>query len=161
MPRHPVLFPNRPADTLVARAHRALGMSQRQLGDALGVSERTISRGYSRGFVVTIAHLHTLARLVHPRDPALADELAHAASTTLEELGIVAPSPPAPAPVPLALALDSVVCAAADAFGSSPAAARTALHAALKRARELGVRMEELEGALAPVAAKKKTTPGA
>lgn len=146
MSESPLRFPNRPTHPLLLRSQEALAMSQRQIGEALGVSQRTVSRWYARGPGLTIAQLHTLARLVHPRDPDLAADLAAAASETLESLGIVAPKEV----VPSHLVVDSVVCAAADSLGVAPGPVRHALHAAFKRARALGLRMEDVEAALAP-----------
>ncbi|MGO9713159.1 MAG: hypothetical protein ACLQBL_30145 [Polyangiaceae bacterium] len=159
--KEPALFPNRPTGELVARAQQALGMTHRQFGEALGASERTSLRWASGRSSLAIMHLRELAKLTHPKNASLAQSIAEACSETLESLGIVAPSPPEPAPPPppLAphLAADLVVYAAADALGSAPKAARTALLAAFTRARELGVRIEDLESALAaPAAATPK-----
>ncbi|HEY2511362.1 MAG TPA: helix-turn-helix transcriptional regulator [Polyangiaceae bacterium] len=152
------LFLNQPAGPLLARAHRTLGMTQGQLGNALGVSERTVSRWYQRGPSVTVRQFCKLAALVYPRDPALARELAEAASETLESLGLVAPAPvvpasapaPAPPPVPVAVLIDAVVCAAAEALDLSPGRVRSAVRAAFRRARELHLTIEQVDAALEP-----------
>jgi hypothetical protein len=148
-------FPNRSTSELVARAQFALGMTHRQFGEALGSSERTSLRWASSGASVTLSQLRRLAALTHPRDAALAAEIAEAASETLVSLGIVAPPPPAPPvpPVPARLAphwiADLVVCAAADALGVAPAATRGALVAAFTRAAELKLSVAEVLEALA------------
>ena len=149
------LFPNRPTGELVTRAQLLLGMTHRAFGEALGASERTAARWVRRVSPLSVPQLCTLARLVYPRDPELAETLAAAASETLESLGIVTSAPPAPPPAalppPLAphLVADLVVCAAADALGAAPSAARGALLAAFARARELGLSVAEVEAALA------------
>jgi hypothetical protein len=145
MPR--ASLPNRPTTQLVRRAQNALGMSHRRFGTALGASERTALRWRAGKSAVSVAQLHTLARLVHPRDPQLAGELAEAGSETLASLGIV-PAPVAPPLAPRVLA-DVVTCAAADAIGLAPSAARKALAAAFERARELGATAADVESALA------------
>ena len=125
--------PNRPTGQLASKAARALGMSQREFGDLLGVSRRTAARYMWGDNTLSVSNLHKLARLIHPRDPALAAELAEAASETLESLGIVkavVPSKP--------LIADAVVCVAAEALDASPRAVRAAIHAAFKRARGWG-----------------------
>jgi hypothetical protein len=159
------LFPNRPVGHLVVRAQRTLGMTHRMFGEALGMSERTALRWASGRSSLSVPRLCKLAGLVHPRDASLAASIAEAASETLDSLGIVAPpppvAPPVPAPAPLAphLVADLVVCAAADALGAAPSATRGALLAAFGRARELGLRVGEVEKALgARMAAVAKTT---
>jgi hypothetical protein len=147
-----VLFPNRPIRPLVARAQFTLGMPHRAFGKALRASERTALRWAAGQSTMSVSQLRDLARLVYPRDATLAAEIAAAASETLESLGIVAPPPPLPPPVaprpdPNVLT-DVVVCAAADALNLAPNAVRGALLAAFARARELGLTVQEVEGAL-------------
>jgi hypothetical protein len=112
---------------------------------------------------LSVPQLCELAGLVYPRNAELAQSIAEACSETLESLGIVAPPPPAvapplaPPPPPLApqFVADLVVCAAADAIGAAPATARTALLAAFRRAREMGLTVAEVEKALTAQAATK------
>ncbi|HEX8792592.1 MAG TPA: hypothetical protein VF765_16705 [Polyangiaceae bacterium] len=89
----------------------------------------------------------------------LAEALALKSATTLERLGLVRPvpppAPPLPPPVPsppqppLERLVDIVVCAVADVLDLAPRAARPALLAGVRRARELGLKLEEMEQALA------------
>ena len=150
----PAVLPNRPTRALVVRAQLALGMTHRRFGEALGSSERTSLRWASGSASVTVSQLRKLAALVHPRDSALAAEIAHAASETLESLGVVAPPPPSPPRPPHATRLaphliaDLVVCAAADALGAAPGATRGALVAAFARAAELELSVAEVVEAL-------------
>jgi hypothetical protein len=134
-------------------------MTHRQFGEALGASERTSLRWIAGRSTVTIDRLHALARLVHPRDPALAAVLAEASSETLESLGIVPPSPPPRPALPAHLVADHLVCAAADAFGGAPSAARAALRAAFGRALEMGLSVEEVVKALAASAPARAPAP--
>ena len=138
-----------------------LGYTQQQFGDALGISKRTVARWSRRGGSPTLRQIHTLARLVHPRDADLAQQLASAASETLESLGIVLPAPPpappalpplpAPSPpLPIGSVVEAVVCAAADALNAPPSTVRAALFAAFRRAHELRLSVEDVEGALLP-----------
>jgi hypothetical protein len=153
-----VLFANRPTHGLVTRAQLALGMSHREFGKALGASERTALRWAAGQSSVSVFRLRDLARLVHATDAALAAEIAATTSDTLESLGIVTAAPPvaAPAPRPDPLVLtEVVVCAAADELAVTPSAVRGVLLTAFRRARELGLRVEEVEGALAARAAKR------
>jgi hypothetical protein len=140
------IFPNRPTRALVARAQAALGMTHREFGETLGASERTALRWAAGRSSVGVPSLRALARLVYPRDPALAAELAEATSATLESLGIVAP--PAPPAVDASVLADAVVCAAADALSMPPGAVRRGLLAAFGRARELGLGVGDVERAL-------------
>jgi DNA-binding XRE family transcriptional regulator len=145
------LFLNRPLDDLLVRSRRTLGMTQRTLGEALGASLRTAQRWDSGAAHPGVSQVRTLARLVFPIDPALAAELASAASETLVTLGLVPPPPP-PQPalpvVPRSVVIDSIVCAAAEAARTHPTAVRAGLLAALAQARGLNVSIDELEKAL-------------
>src|SRR5260370_32615110 len=133
----------RPVRELVGEARRELGMTQEQFGIAVGASHRSAVR-WDAGQATPGTHqLHTLARLLYPRNGALAAEVADAGDgETLESLGIEAPAPPAPppspAPPPLRAAdlVDVVVLAAVEMVGSQPAALRPLLHAIFKRGRE-------------------------
>jgi transcriptional regulator with XRE-family HTH domain len=148
------LLTHRPVRTLVVVARHTLRMTQRRLGEALGASSRTAARWEAGQSALYPPALAKLAALVHPRDAALAAEIAAAAGQTLESLGIVAPPPPpaAPPPLPARLLVDAVVCVAADALGAAPATLRQALFAAFRRARELRLTVDDVEAALTPIA---------
>jgi transcriptional regulator with XRE-family HTH domain len=142
---------------LLLDARNALGMSQAEFGPALGWSHRTAVR-WERGRAVPLdTSLHRLASLLLPIDRDLAEEVAVAASETLESLGLVPAPVVEPAPDAKKAALprvtngdlaDVVVCAVADASDLPPRALRPLLHAALVRARALGLTIEQLEEAL-------------
>jgi hypothetical protein len=141
--------PHPTVGALFIRAQLALGLSQRALGESLGVSLRTVSRWTREGPNLREDQFHDLARRVFPRDAELAAQLARAGHESLESLGIVAPSPRSLAAVPLRALVDAVVCSAAEALGSSPGPMRSALLAALQRARQLGLDAATLERELA------------
>jgi len=139
--------------TLFLEARRTLILGQKDVGDLLGVSRRTVQRWAATHTGVDPAQLATLAKAVYPRDPALAEKLARAAGTTTLALGFGAPARPP------AYLVDVVVCAAAEALTVPPTAVRPALLAAFRRAREVGLRVEDVEHALgeaARVAAEAK-----
>ncbi len=136
---------------LTIRARAALGLSQATLGELLGWSRRTIQR-YDRSGQWPTPSVSRLAEAVHSADPALAAELAEAAGTTLEKLGLVKES----AAVPPAYLTEAVVCAAAEALNVPPPGVRPALLAAFRRAREIGLRVEHVEAALSRVLESKK-----
>jgi DNA-binding XRE family transcriptional regulator len=154
--RAPCMHHRAPAMTQDRRAlfelsRRALGATQEELGRLLGVSRRTAQRWSSQG--IPSYELMALARLVHPRDPALASEIAAALGTTLEAAGIAPPAPPPPAPAPAAPPIsdgvvDAVVCAAAEAMDMMPNEIRPGLLAAFARAKEIGLTVEVVERAL-------------
>lgn len=154
-----------PTAALFVQSCAALHETQAGLGKLLGVSRRTAQRWTQSG--VPPYHLRDLARLVHPHDAELAAQIAAAAGGTLESLGIVqpppppAPPPPAPPPAPPEPppappppppppdgVVDAVVCAASDAMDMMPRDVRAGLLAAFARAREIGVTVEMVEGAL-------------
>jgi hypothetical protein len=130
-------------------ARQALGTTQEELGERLGVSRRTSQRWSGSG--VPSYYLPELARLVHPHDPVLAGEIAQAAGMTLKAAGIVLPPPPPPAPPPAPPpdgVVDAVVCAAAEAMEMMPKEVRPGLLAAFARAKEVGLTVDVVERAL-------------
>jgi hypothetical protein len=140
-------------------------MTQREFGTALGASHRSATRWEARQSVPGDASLRKLAGLLAPVDAALAAEAAAHLGETLVGLGLVAPpappalpappipaAPPAPTPTPAQDLVDVIVCAAADAMDATPRVVRPVLHAAFRRARQLGLTVEQVERALAPTA---------
>src|SRR5258708_1603107 len=77
------------SQTLLTRAQLALGMSQRRLGDLIGVSRRTIIRWTGSSAHLTPTQRKALVVALHPVDAGLALEIAKAAGETLEGLGVV------------------------------------------------------------------------
>ncbi len=147
------------SSSLLVAAGDVLHLNQRELAERLGVSRRTIVRWTARATAIGPSDMIALARLVFPHDVQLAEALALKSATTLERLGLVRPVPPPPPPLPppvpspppppLARLVDIVVCAVADALDLAPRAARPALLAGITRARELGLKLDEMEQALA------------
>jgi hypothetical protein len=158
-----------PLPTTLLRVQKTLVVSQKQLGEILGCSARTIIRYYQKRGIFLPVGYEKLARACHPRDPVFAAELAAMNGKTLIDLGLErpapppeppAPPPPAPSPVapPPAPArpvpthrqmVDSIVCVAAEATQLTPQAIRPGLMAAFERAAQLGMTAEEVVGALA------------
>lgn len=145
------------AVVLTLEARRLLGLTQETLGDFLGSSRRTVQR-WDRGDALPMkAQLAKLAAEVYPLDAELAAKLAKEAATTLEEMGVVTPVPPPPPPAPPPYLTETVVCAAAEALNVPPPAVRPALLAAFRRAREVGLKVEDVEEALRDALEVKKT----
>jgi hypothetical protein len=141
---------------LLYLAQLALDTSQEGVGKVMGVSRRTITR-WVRDQIRELApgYAEPLARAVFPADPELAGRIAAAGDLTLQGLGLVMSDPKA-----LRSRLDSVICAAADALDGSPRAVRPVLYAAFRRAREEGLRVEQIEEALAPIPPRAQRTKG-
>jgi DNA-binding transcriptional regulator YiaG len=133
---------------LMFLGRNALGVSREEFARLIGTSVRTMERWSAKRSTPAPHHLEALARHVHARDPALAAEIAAAASHTLASLGIAAPIR-APVPGPL---VDSVVYAAAEMMDVSPRAIRPAISAAFARAKELGLDVAAIDGVLGPSA---------
>lgn len=139
--------------SFIAYARSTLALSQRQFGEALHASHRTATRwdaGHSQPSEVS---LRKLAAMLLPVNRELAVECAAHMGKTLVDLGLEAPPPPpAPPPAPYTSVdlVDIVVCAAAEAWDGSPRAMRSLLHVAFRRAREMGLKVEQVEAALAP-----------
>ena len=138
--------------TLMAR--RVLAMSQRELANLLGISERTVQRWDSGRSTPYAPDMARLAVAVHPRNAALAQRIAARSGKSLEELGVRtaqadAAEPAARVPPEMVVHLAStVVCATADVLGVPPATARTALLVALRKAADLELSAEDLAWAL-------------
>jgi DNA-binding XRE family transcriptional regulator len=141
---------------VILRSRRALGWTQKQLGENLGASPRTAARWESGSSHFDADFTTKLARHVYPVDRDLAIELAATIGQTLVGLGIEAPPPaplppppmaPAPPPAPPApppppptsptVLLDAIVCSVADAANLVPRAVRPLVLLALRRAVEV------------------------
>ncbi len=140
-------------------------MTQAEFGAALEASHRSAVRWESSQASPSEHAIHLLVQRLLPVDRALAEEAASHIGDTLESLGLVpppepppppppqAPSPPPPPPRPKAQDLvDIVVCAVANFNGAVPNTLRPMLYTAFRRAREIGLTVEEVEEALAPEA---------
>jgi hypothetical protein len=142
-------------------------MSQREFGGALGSSHRSATRWDARQAEPSRNALRTLAALLAPVDATLAAETAAHLGETLESLGLVAAPPPSPAPPPAPAPpvptpmpapvptppndlADVIVCAGAEAMNAPPQVVRPLILAVFRRARQLGLTVEEVERALAP-----------
>jgi hypothetical protein len=134
---------------LLGQAQRALGKSHGEFGPLLGSSRRTAERWAVGASLPIDDQFVKLAALVHRVDPVLAAAIATALDASLESLGIANQSGAHVDRV------DLVVHAAAEAMDVSPRLARVGLHAALARARQLGLDAAAVEAALARPAAGK------
>jgi hypothetical protein len=141
---------------LLTVAGVALGKSQGEMGELLGVSRRTISRWVARGGGLLPVHGEALARALYPVDPELAGHAAKMSKQTLEGLGLAPKAAPAPSPRVARI----VLWAAADALDASPRAVRPAIVAAFRAAREEGATLADVEASLdamlAPAAKGKR-----
>ena len=155
------------APGLLSRASSALGMSQEAFGRLLGVSRRTMVRWQGGRHGPPFQDWIAIVRHVHPRNAALAAEIAQELGETLVSLGVEAPPapvmqvapaemPPARPVPPLGDLVDSIVCAAAEAIAATPQAVRPALLAAFERAASVGLGVDDVRGALRPAAKGKK-----
>jgi hypothetical protein len=151
-------MPRKLPELLIHSRHRLGIASQGELGELLGSSRRSGQRWERSEATPSPAQIAQLAALVHPRDAALAAELAQHAGKTLVELGVEAPPPPEPPPAPPgppppALpdpvhCVDTVVCAAAEAMKVMPDEIRPALRAAFRRARLARLSVELIDTGL-------------
>jgi transcriptional regulator with XRE-family HTH domain len=133
---------------LLIEARRVLSLSQGSFGELLGSSRRTGQRWEGSGSFPTDEQLAHLATLLYPKDAGLAAQVAKAAGTSVQALGLVPPPPPPPAPPSTDDVVDAVVCAAAEAMNVMPRDVRPGLIAAFARARRLGLTFEAIEKAL-------------
>jgi hypothetical protein len=141
-------------------AQRALSMTQREFGYAVGSSHRSAVRWAAGQATPYEGHLRNLAKLLHPHNRVLAAEVADYIDESLVSLGIEAPPPPPPPPlpppppplpappVPAEHLVDLLVLTAVEITGAAPAPTRTLLHAVFKRAGDVGLTVETAEKAL-------------
>ncbi|HTQ46580.1 MAG TPA: helix-turn-helix transcriptional regulator [Polyangiaceae bacterium] len=148
---------------LIVHAQTALGTSQEELGKKLGVSRRTMTRWMRKQSYPSPLEWANLARLVYPRNRALAEQIASGLKESLVTLGIEAPPAPPPPPPPPPPGrpyppsgdlVDSVVCAAAEAIAVTPQSIRPALVAAFDRFASVGLSLDEMRAGLESVTRK-------
>jgi len=161
---------------LLWRLQTTLHMTQKELGDLVGLSSRTIIRYYQRGGMFLPSQWAKLARALQPVDPALAEYCARMSGGNIAQLvqgkvpalpsaALAAPTAPSAAPaaapnvrpIPSAPHMaDSVVCAGAEAMHCTPTQLRTGLVAALERMIALGMNAEQMLEAMSPPAKAEK-----
>jgi len=141
----------------LTEARRALGMSQKRFGYAVGSSHRTAARWDAGRSTPAPFHWTRLAVLLHPVDAKLAAQAARLGGATLESLGLVKAAPPPPPPAePSTLPakredlVDVLVLAGMGASGASAADVRRWLHAVAARAVDVGLTMKDVVRALRP-----------
>jgi transcriptional regulator with XRE-family HTH domain len=156
---------------ILHEARRAMGWTQRDLARSLGVSTRTGERWDAGRTSPAAEELLRLARIVHPRDAAVAQRIANHAREMNARSGLATPplfpleaAPPAPPPLterplPLARRVDIVVCAAAAALDVSPRVVKPAVLEAFRAAAEIGLGASEVVAALEPVRAPRPRRP--
>jgi hypothetical protein len=141
---------------LIIQAKGALAMTDEQLGDAVGAARKTVGRWCAGVTAPAGPAVLELARLVQPKDAALALSLVRAVNAHLQSIGAGAYAVPEQPFVPVDKTkvdvhkVDAVVCAACDAADASPKVIRRALQAAFERAKTLGLDVEALSLALKP-----------
>jgi DNA-binding XRE family transcriptional regulator len=142
-------------------------MTQTEFATAVEASQRSVVRWEGGTATPAPQHLANLAALLHPR--GLAAEVAAHAGATLISLNLEAPPPAPPVPpfvVPLAAPppparprtkpvdlVDVLVLAAMLEMSCTAPDARRWLHAVMKRARDIGLTIEEAEEGLRPMTA--------
>jgi hypothetical protein len=140
----------------VVKAQLTLLLNQKELGELMDSSQRTVQRWYAGRGWPSPGQLTKLAVAVHPRDPDIARRLAAAMGQTLESLGLVARAAPPPVQAPaepsplMPLLVESVVAAAAEALDVSPRVARPAVLAAVERAKAAALTLDDLLAVLRP-----------
>jgi transcriptional regulator with XRE-family HTH domain len=151
---NPIIVNSAVVRPLIGRVRSTFIWSQKQLGEALGLSKRTVMRWEGGQSGPADFQVAKMARLVYPRDKELARELAAAMGKSLVDLDIEAP--PRPRPDAKAHLVDSIVCVAAEAASILPQAMRPALHAAFDRAMALELSAADVVEALKPASKTKR-----
>ena len=144
------------ATVLMVHAHHALRMTQREFGELIGVSERTIQRWTASTPGFTPGQLKTLATALYPVHPPLAARFAALARETLESLGLVVPPPPKPSamatpslpPSIAPLLADGLLYALAEAVGLPRDKLELPLLELLRQSVEAGLSLPALADAV-------------
>jgi transcriptional regulator with XRE-family HTH domain len=125
-----------PSETAILLVHcrMALNYTQKEFGDLVGKTKRTVQRWEDRGAILLPSEAEAIAAAVRPVRPDLAESILALGRATAEVLGTPAPMVPA---TPAALA--TLVQAAADAIGVTTDAIRPAVIAAFEQAEAEGV----------------------
>ena len=126
-----------PSETAILLVHcrMALNYTQKEFGDLVGKTKRTVQRWEDRGAILLPSEAEAIAAAVRPVRPDLAESILALGRATAEVLGtptpILVPATPA--------ALATLVQAAADAIGVTTDAIRPAVIAAFEQAEAEGV----------------------
>ncbi len=158
---NPILANPQVVRPLIGRVRGVLLHSQRQLGEALGISKRTVLRWEGGQSTPSDFQIAAMARLAYPTDRALASELAAALGKSLVDIGIEAPAPPPSVPEgpkrpATPYLVDSVVCVAAEAAAILPRAMRAPILAAVERMVALELSPADVVEALKPASKGKR-----
>jgi transcriptional regulator with XRE-family HTH domain len=122
---------------LIVEIQHALGMSQTELGELVGVNKRTIQR-WQEGFSLLPEQAHRLATALRPVRPELAEQVLQLGRESARRTG---------APVQFAATpeqIDQIVRAARDAG----AGIRATLAAAFAKAEELELEIDQVVAGL-------------
>jgi hypothetical protein len=131
------------ANQLVVQCQFALGLTQAELGDVIGVHKRTVQRWQEKPFSLTPDQAERLAVALRPVRPDLADQVLEMGREFAARVGMTPPVLPATAEE-----IDEVVRAAAVAGGTSPDAIRAVVAAAFAKAEELDLEVREMVAGL-------------
>lgn len=127
-------------------ARKALKLSQTELGDRAGVSRRTVMRWELDRGRPSGPDLGRVVAIIHALHPGHADAIASAAGQSLAAFGLAGGG--VPRAVPSDHVGDGLVAVAAEVLDVSPRLVRPALIAALRRARALGLSIDDAERCL-------------
>ena len=145
--------PKKPGEALtfgdrVREARKALKISQEALADRAGVSRRTVIRWELDRGTPNPDDLAKVLTIIHAHHADHAEAIAVAAGKSLAGFGLASPAGNARPAVPPDHVGDGIVAVAAEVLDASPRLVRPALVAALRRARALGLTIEEAERCL-------------
>ena len=121
------------SNVLLTHCQLALGVTQKELGDLIGVSKRTIQRWQDGGCNLYPWQAELLAGALRSKRPDLADQMTELAKKEAKALRHVTPE-----------LVDRVMQAAAGAGGIGVEAARPIVTAALVQAADLDLDLQRL-----------------
>lgn len=129
--------------SLIVHCQLALGLTQAELGEIVGVHKRTIQRWQDGQPSLLPDQAEKLAAALRPVRPDLAEEVLELGRRFAARTGMAPPTLPATAEE-----IEEVVRAAAEAGGTSTDAVRPVIRAAFAKAKQLGLEVVEIVGAL-------------
>jgi transcriptional regulator with XRE-family HTH domain len=127
---------------LLVHCQMALGFTQQQLADLLGCTKRTVQRWEDKGATLLPSGIEALAHALYPVRPDLAEQVAAAGDTTLEQIGV--PSVAAAGGTPISEPIEAIVRSAAEAIGVTQEVVRPAVATAFAKAREAGLDVQAI-----------------
>jgi DNA-binding XRE family transcriptional regulator len=149
MQNSPATIMSGATNVLMIECRMALGLTQKEMGNLVGKTKRTVQRWEDRGALLIAAEVAALVQALRPVRPDLAERIAAILDQSRAEIGLPALAH-GTIDATKADPIEAVVAAAARAIGVTPQAVRPAVAAAFARAVEEGLDVHTVNERLKP-----------